>query len=422
MLKIFGLCGIIARKLGEKIMSVLQDISKLNAGSLMIFYALDLSSCRGKFGQTTNEVFLWCEGVNELGNNVIWSGALPGISAAGYNTISPREYLRFPIQTEGFDRPGDGTIPRPKLAVANTSGLIGALAREYNDLLGAKLVRVRTFLKYIDGINFSKLNLLLNSNNINTTQFFVNQVTKGANNLVTITGINDPYIGQQTNGFNTIKDRVFSFGVKASSTTAVGKYLRLFIYSGSVNEVYSVQVGPLTTTPQLFQCTYKFTTSTDTSVNFRVDMEQGSGSAWAVNNTLTISQWQANEGPQLLDYIETITSRNPYEDSSQYLDREVWTIDRKSAENSSIIEWELTAPYDLIGVKLPRRQCIQNACVWKYRGPECGYTGTKYFAKNDTVITDPTKDTCGKRLSSCKVRFGETAVLPYGGFPSVGLN
>jgi phage-related protein len=281
---------------------------------------------------------------------------------------------------------------------------------------------VRTFLKYIDGINFSKLNLLLNSNNINTTQFFVNQVTKGANNLVTITGINDPYIGQQTTGFNTIKDRVFSFGVKASSTTAAGKYLRLFIYSGSANEVYSVQVGPLTTTPQLFKCSYKFTSSIDTSVNFRVDMEQGSGSAWAVNNTLTISQWQANEGPQLLDYIETTTSRNPYEDSSQYLDREVWTIDRKSAENSSIIEWELTAPYDLIGVKLPRRQCIQNACVWKYRGPECGYTGTKYFAKNDTVITDPTKDTCGKRLSSCKVRFGETAVLPYGGFPSVGLN
>jgi phage-related protein len=30
-------------------------------------------------------------------------------------------------------------------------------------------------------------------------------------------------------------------------------------------------------------------------------------------------------------------------------------------------------------------------------------------------------DQCGKRLDSCKLRFGEGAVLPYGGFPAAGL-
>lgn len=401
-------------------MSVLQDIAKLNAGTLMIFYALDLSPCIGKFGQTTTEKFLWCDGVNELGNDVVWSGALPGIT--GYDTVSARTYTRYPIQSSGFDRTGDGTIPRPKLAIANTSGIIGALARDYNDLVGARLVRVRTFLKYIDGVNFSKLNLLLNSNNTNTTSYFTNQVTKGASNLVTVTAITDPQIGQLVTGFNTIKDRVFSFGVKASTTTAVGKYLRLFIYSGNTDEVYSKVVGPLTTTPTLFTCSYKFTTSTNTGVNFRVDMEAGPGTAWVVNNTLTLSNWQANEGDTLGEYIDTTSSRNPNADPLQYLDREIWTIDRKSTENSAIMEWELTAPYDLVGVKLPKRQCIQNACVWKYKSAECGYTGTNYFDKNDLPVASASLDVCAKRLTSCKARFGTTAILPFGGFPSVGLN
>jgi len=413
-------------------MSVLQDIAKLNAGTLMIFYALDLSGCRGKFGQTTKDVYLWCEGVNELGNDVVWSGAIPSIAqdtldsnGNSYSGNYPRTFTRYPVQTTGFDRPGDGTIPRPKIAIGNTNGIISSLTRTYNDLLGAKLVRIRTFLKYIDGTNFSKLNLLLYSNTTSNAAFFVNQLTKGSNNLVTLTGTSDPYIGQTVTGFNTIKDRVFSFGVTASTTTAVGKYLRLFIYSGSVDEVYSIEVGPLTSTPKEFTCSYKFTNSTSSSVNFRVDMEAGSGSAWAVGNTVTLSNWHSNEGDILRDYIETTASRNPYEDPQQYLDREIWTIDRKSTENSAMIEWELTAPYDLVGVKLPRRQCIQNVCVWKYRGTECNYTGTLYFDKNDAPVQTAQLDVCGKRLNSCKIRWAATdksTPLPFGGFPAVGLN
>jgi len=38
----------------------------------------------------------------------------------------------------------------------------------------------------------------------------------------------------------------------------------------------------------------------------------------------------------------------------------------------------------------------------------------------NTTTGDPLKDVCGKRLSSCKVRFGENAELPFGSFPGVG--
>lgn len=37
-----------------------------------------------------------------------------------------------------------------------------------------------------------------------------------------------------------------------------------------------------------------------------------------------------------------------------------------------------------------------------------------------TGTGDPLNDVCGKRLSSCKVRFGENAELPFGSFPGVG--
>jgi lambda family phage minor tail protein L len=37
-----------------------------------------------------------------------------------------------------------------------------------------------------------------------------------------------------------------------------------------------------------------------------------------------------------------------------------------------------------------------------------------------TGTGDPLKDVCGKRLTSCKLRFGENAEIPFGSFPGIG--
>ena len=73
------------------------------------------------------------------------------------------------------------------------------------------------------------------------------------------------------------------------------------------------------------------------------------------------------------------------------------------------------------GVTLPRRQIVQNVCPWRYRGSECGYTGSNYFNANDQSVVSSIQDICGKRLASCQVRFGQNAELPFGGFPAAGL-
>ena len=101
---------------------------------------------------------------------------------------------------------------------------------------------------------------------------------------------------------------------------------------------------------------------------------------------------------------------------------ERWFIDRKAAENREIVSFELASKFDVAGQKLPKRQCIANLCQWEYRSSECGYTGSNFFDVNDNAAASLAQDRCGKRISSCKLRFGTNNELPFGSFPSVGLS
>ena len=111
---------------------------------------------------------------------------------------------------------------------------------------------------------------------------------------------------------------------------------------------------------------------------------------------------------------------NPDADPTQALTDEIWYVDRKSVENSTTIEFELSSALDLAGVALPRRQMIQNTCVWLYRDSDCNYTGGAVADEMNTPTADPSKDKCSKTLQGCKMRFGDGR-LSFGGFPSIGL-
>ncbi|RYD28928.1 MAG: phage minor tail protein L [Lysobacteraceae bacterium] len=113
---------------------------------------------------------------------------------------------------------------------------------------------------------------------------------------------------------------------------------------------------------------------------------------------------------------------NPSADPAAAFPDDIFVIDRKVSENRQAVEFELTTSFDLVGVQIPRRQVVANVCVWKYRGAECSYTGTKYFDATDQPVADRAQDVCGKRLNSCRCRFGQTAELPYGGFPGAVLS
>lgn len=121
-----------------------------------------------------------------------------------------------------------------------------------------------------------------------------------------------------------------------------------------------------------------------------------------------------------LDAVNFPGGVNPTADPLAAFPSDVFFVDRKSLETNQVVEFELSPAMDVTGVQLPRRQIVQNVCPWAYRGSECGWTGTTYYDADD-VATTLANDACGKRLSSCKVRFGQYAELPYGGFPVAGL-
>lgn len=125
----------------------------------------------------------------------------------------------------------------------------------------------------------------------------------------------------------------------------------------------------------------------------------------------------------LARYLDAVNfpGGNPTADPLAELVPDVFYIDRKTAENKAIVEFELSTAMDMVGVRLPKRQIIQNSCPWEYRSSECGYAGPAVADILDAPTDDMARDQCGKRLSSCRMRWGEANVLPYGGFPAAGL-
>ena len=85
-----------------------------------------------------------------------------------------------------------------------------------------------------------------------------------------------------------------------------------------------------------------------------------------------------------------------------------------------MVSFELASKLDLPGVKVPKRQLVGNICQWAYRSSECSYTGSNYWNAQDETVGSLAEDRCGKRIGSCKLRFGENATLPFGSFPTAG--
>ena len=125
---------------------------------------------------------------------------------------------------------------------------------------------------------------------------------------------------------------------------------------------------------------------------------------------------------RFLDAVNFENDTNPFgtPDPTSSLPEEIYFIDRKAVETKDIVEFELVSAFDLAGVRIPKRQTISNICQWIYRSTECGYTGTSYFNANDEAVGSASQDVCGKRLSSCRARFGASGTLPFGSYPGVG--
>ena len=109
-----------------------------------------------------------------------------------------------------------------------------------------------------------------------------------------------------------------------------------------------------------------------------------------------------------------------------------YVLDRISAENNIMVEFELSSPFDVQGVKIPNRYVIGKYCPWDYRGAAgtpnsvksgCTWNGGGFTIDNNPTTANSATDVCAKTVQACKRRFhggintDSDIPLPFGGFP-----
>lgn len=122
---------------GDGFYGLLAEIQKVAPSAIIELFELELNATQ----HGVNDTYRFHAGTNLNSNGqLVWAG---------------NSYLRFPIEADGFEYSGNGQLPRPKIRCSNIMGTITALLLSLPDgLEGAKLSRIRTLARYIDGANF----------------------------------------------------------------------------------------------------------------------------------------------------------------------------------------------------------------------------------------------------------------------------
>jgi lambda family phage minor tail protein L len=82
------------------------------------------------------DIYYFTNQLKEDGTKVQWKGNV---------------YKPLPILSAGYDRNTNGQIAQPTLTVANVLGTFSQVVRSFDDLVGGKVTRRRTLQKYLDG-------------------------------------------------------------------------------------------------------------------------------------------------------------------------------------------------------------------------------------------------------------------------------
>lgn len=109
-------------------MTIEQVVQKLEPGSLVELYELDATSVGGgvvRFHAMKD-------------GPIFWQG---------------QEYSAWPIKAEGFELTSEQQAS-PTLMIGNVDGSISVLCLTYDDFIGCKLTRRRTFAEFLDAANF----------------------------------------------------------------------------------------------------------------------------------------------------------------------------------------------------------------------------------------------------------------------------
>jgi lambda family phage minor tail protein L len=397
------------------------ELQKINPSSIIELFELQLVTAL----HGANTIFRFHAGSNMNANGeLVWNG---------------NAYERYPIEADGFEYTGNGQLPRPKVRVSNIFGTITAILLTVNntsagnDLNGAKLTRIRTLARYIDGANFTG-----GTNPYGTPDptaefpreiYYLDRKVTENRDVVEfelaaafdLAGVRAPkrqcvanrcqwvyrstecsYAGPPIADAND----VLLPGV-TSSAEAVAYYAAKAAFDATVAPLNSATTALNTATNNLNVAQgawYKAETRFDTSgPNLIVQFTGNPETAKWDGNIVSLGDVYRKGAERTLPSYGFIIK------SAKYNEIERWAYD-----NSAVVA----------------AQSAYNSALSTYNTAKNNYDTT--LAARDAAFTawqtsppyandlGGSGDECGKRLNSCKIRFGNLAELPFGSYPGVG--
>ena len=313
---------------------IITDLQKINPSAIIELFTLTTDATLHGSAQT----YRFHNGTSLNANgDIIWAG---------------NQYLKMPIEAEGFAF-AKGQLPRPTLTVSNALGTITAILLNVNqvttgnDLTGATVTRIRTLARYLDAINFpvtttstTTTTTIVDPTDVETVTYTVTVANVGGVNIFLINGVNNPVI--------TMK-RGSTYIFNQSDNSNVGHPLR--IKSDAGGQQTTINAGTLGTDATVtYEPAYP---SAPNNLRYYCTVHGN-----AMGNTITM-----NDPNTTTEETTTTTSQqiNPLgtPDPTAEFPQEIYKIDRKSAENRTVVQFELAAVFDLAGIRSPKRQCTR---------------------------------------------------------------
>lgn len=287
--------------------------------------------------------------VNEPDQALYIHGGTNGINGSIY--WQGQEYVPFPIQSSGFEIKGDGSLPRPKLTISNQDFFVSNLIRRYNNLVGAKVVRKRTFLKFLDNANFSE----------SKNPYGAADSTAGLEDQVF-------FVLRRSSENRAIVELELASPLELDSVTfpkriVMARYCS-FHYRGNGCGYNSIPIADENN--KLFQNAINVDTGTSTPI--QINPATNNKKRWISGASYAVSDYVYIENPNIKVSEENINSN-------------------------------------------PNWRPLQKFYV-------CVKAHTASAGKHPSINKEFwLADQCSKNIGGCKLRFGESAELPFGGFP-----
>ena len=313
----------------------ISETQAINPGSLIELF--ELTTDAALHGSATT--YRFHAGTNEINNgNIIWDG----------NT-----YIAIPLEADGF-KYANGQLPRPTLTISNVTNVITAILLNVNqvtpgnDLTGAVVKRRTTLARFLDAANFDPVATTTTStqtvadpSDAETVTYTVTVANVGGYNIFVINGVNNPvitmkrgstYIFDQSDATNSGHPLAIKSDAGGAQTTTVSGT------AGNAGATVTYQpVYPSAPNDLRYYCTVH---------------GNGMGNTITMNNPNTIQQTTSST---------TTSQSNPYgtPDPTAEYPQEIYKIDRKSAENRAVVQFELAASFDLANIRIPLRVCTK---------------------------------------------------------------